>query len=172
MLFLACQTKKDNEQTMTLPFLTAKIPSSWKVVQLQGIDSNVQGIVTNRGDTLFIDYGPYSYSFDDLEVSVRSLEQKRIFDSVRFHYPSRMVFSKTPEIDEAQAIHLNEYFLYDTINGKRAKIVLPKQMGIGLTGIHFPEVDLRGGKLTIYGRDLDTIQQFATYKLFQSIHFH
>ncbi|UFH52814.1 hypothetical protein [Spirosoma sp. KNUC1025] len=118
-----------------------------------------------------MDYGLYSYSFDDLEVPVRSLEQKKVFDSAKFRYPSRMVFSKTPEVDEAQAIHLNEYFLYDTINGKRAKIVLPKQIGSGLIGIHFPEVDQKGTRLTIYGHNLDTLQQFATYKLFQSIRF-
>jgi len=141
------------------------------LIKLQGVDSDIQGILTDKGDTLFLDYGPYSWSFDDIQVPVRSLEQKRIFDSANFHYSKHMVFSEVPEIDEAQAIYFKEYFLYDTINGKRAKIMLPKLIGQGLIGIHFSDVGLKGIKLTIYGRDLDTLQQFAVYKLFQSIRF-
>ncbi len=171
LLFSSCQTKNVSEQAINLSFLTARAPNTWKVIQLQGIDSDVQGIVTDSGDTLFLDYGLYSDSFDDLVVPVRSFERKKIYDAAKFHYPGRMIFSKTPEIDEAQAIHLSEYFLYDTINGKRAKIVLPKRIGKGITGIHFPEVNQKGTRLTIYGRNLDTLQQFAAYKLFQSIHF-
>lgn len=171
LLVLSCQTRTISEQTLDLSYLTAKAPNTWSLIKLQGADSNIQGILTDKGDTLFLDYGPYSWSFDDVQVPVRSLEQKRVFDSTNFHYSKHTVFSKVPEIDEAQAIHLKEYFLYDTINGKRAKIILPKLIGQGRIGIHFSDIEQKGIKLTIYGHDLDTLQQFAVYKLFQSIRF-
>lgn len=60
---------------------------------------------------------------------------------------------------------------YETIDGYRAKIVIPKVIGTGTTGIYF--ADLGGGiqktSFQISGRDLTESQQETALKIFRTI---
>lgn len=60
--------------------------------------------------------------------------------------------------------------IYKTIDGYRAKIVAPKAVGDGITGIYFDELENRN-KLSLYGSNLDLFQQRTALNAFLSIEF-
>jgi len=64
----------------------------------------------------------------------------------------------------------NHDVTYETIDGFRAKIVVPKVMGSGTTGVHFESL---GGydKLTLSTKDLSPIVQDIALKIFRTIEF-
>jgi len=170
LLLTACQSATSQEQLMSWPYMTAKAPANWQLVALNGTDSDTWAIITHEKDTLFMDYGRYSDPFN-YSVPVMPLERRRFLDSLHAHYSTNTIFSPDWMAEQDQAIFLREYFFYDTIDGRRAKIGLPKKVGTGNTLIHFPNVDMLENRLSIHGRDLDTAQQEAAYRLFQSIRF-
>jgi hypothetical protein len=58
----------------------------------------------------------------------------------------------------------------ETIDGKRATIVVPNGGGNGVTGVHFPDL---GGKtrLTMSGQNVAASQRNTVLKIFRSIRF-
>ncbi|MBE9465139.1 hypothetical protein ACFP1I_16010 [Dyadobacter subterraneus] len=62
------ETETDGK-TISFNGFTLKAPSNWYGFKLQGIDSQVGG-VTNAVDTLYFDFGWYSYDFSDLQPSL------------------------------------------------------------------------------------------------------
>ncbi len=147
---------------------SALSPSNWRKIDLKGVDSDVYGLVTDKNDTLFIDYGKNSDSFNEV-VEVRSLERKAEYDSVKFRYPPSMVFSENAEIDQAQGIYLKEYFFYEEIDGKKAKLGFPKITHNGRCLLHISKADNNGNKLSIYVNNVDEETQKEIYAFFKSI---
>jgi len=147
---------------------SALVPSNWQEVNLKSIDSDVLGLVTDKNDTLMIDYGKFSDPFNDV-VEVRSLERKAEYDSVKFRYPSSMVFSENAEIDQAQGLYLKEYFYYENIDGKKAKLGFSKIIKKGRCMLHIPNTDNKGNKLSIYVSNVDEATQQKVCEFFKSI---
>ena len=60
---------------------------------------------------------------------------------------------------------------YETIDGYRAKIVVPKVTGTGTTGIYFADLsgEIQKIRLQISGRDLTKSQQETALKIFRTI---
>lgn len=56
-------------KTISFNGFTLKAPSNWSGFTLQGTDSQVGG-VTNKIDTLYFDFGWYSYDFSDLQTTL------------------------------------------------------------------------------------------------------
>lgn len=167
-----CISCQSSEQLKVVDFNAFEItvPSNWERVDVKGIDSYVAELVTEGGDTIRINFGYYSNPFNDV-VQVRPLDRKWLLDSLKLDDPSSFVFSETPEIDEAQAIHLREYYLYDTIDSRKAKLGFPKVEGKGLTLVHFPRVDSEGNKLSISAKNMNPLRQRQLEKAFKSIKF-
>lgn len=162
----SCDIEK--EKIVTFEDIGMKIPANWRLMQGNGIDSGVWHIITNNNDTIFIDYGKYSNPFNEI-VEVRSFTRKKQYDSLNFAYPQNMVFSETPEIDEAQGLYLNEFFYYDTICGKKAKFGVPKIPKKGRCLLHISNMDKYGNKLSLYAKNLDEDTQKMVLKSFQSL---
>lgn len=148
-----------------------RVPDNWSKVSKSGIDSKVTFLTTNALDTVFINYGNSIRGFNNT-VKVHSLQSKIHFDSIDWPYRNEMIFSRDATTEERQGIYLNEYYRYDTINGKRAKIMLPKIAGSGSTGIHFDSLNARGENLTIVGNNLDQKVQDQLYESFYTIIFN
>lgn len=127
-------------------------------------------MITDKNDTLVIDYVKFSDQFNE-NVEVRSLERKADFDSVNFHYPENMVFSENAEIDQAQGLYLDEYFFYETIDEKKAKLGFPKLNEKGRCLLHIANADNNGNKLSIYVLNVDERTQKEVYSFFKSITF-
>ena len=58
-------------RTIDLPGFTIRASPDWKTYIRQGTDSQV-GIITNERDTLYYDFGWYSYSFGDITTATHS----------------------------------------------------------------------------------------------------
>lgn len=168
-IIIACSSSNQKKEENFDGFSIC-IPDNWLKVSSNGIDSKVTVLVTNENDTVFINYGKSVRGFTET-VIVNSLQSKIHFDSLDWPYRSEMIFSKDATVEERQGIFLREYYRYDTIDGKRAKIMVPKLFGKGSTGIHFDSLNRRGEKLTIVGNNLNQITQDQLYKSFYTISF-
>lgn len=143
------------------------IPENWKQLKVNGIDSSVDAFLTKKNDTILFDYGKYSSKMDDV-VNVSGIDEKRKLDSLGF--PTKeMFFSKTPNIDKNQGTFHREYFYYEKIDGKTAKIQVPKRIGQGFTKIYFD--DINGKTLSIRSKNLDSIEQSELLKSFKTVKF-
>jgi hypothetical protein len=147
---------------------TAIVPSDWKKINMKGIDSPVSGLITDKGDTLVFDYGKFSDPFNEI-IEVRSLERKTEYDSVKFRYPSNMIFSENADSDQEQGLFLKEYFYYENINGKKAKLGFPKISNEGRCLLHISKADSLGNKLSAYIKNVDRNTQKEIEAIFKSI---
>ncbi|KAA0992436.1 hypothetical protein [Dyadobacter aurulentus] len=91
-LMLACTHEEPRSEWKTFDFdiFTLQAPSKWKEFSAQGYDSVVGG-VTDGKDTLYYDYGMYSYRFTS-ETSQTHI----ITETNRDGYPTKMVKPKKP----------------------------------------------------------------------------
>ena len=61
--FLSCNNDKNKKIDMV--FYTIYVPYDWKKININGIDSDVNAILTPAGDTIISDFGKYSQKFDE-----------------------------------------------------------------------------------------------------------
>jgi hypothetical protein len=171
-LLIGCSESSQFERYSKIEYgiFSIDIPSSWSQFSEHGIDSEVLGIVTDKYDTINIHSGIYTPDFED-PVQIFSLRDKIHFDSISWPYVDEMIFSSNSVVEERQGAYLNEYYLFDTIDGKRAKIMLPKIVGQGAMGIHFDSLNTNGDDMMIYTSNLDSLAQMQLYKSFMTIRF-
>jgi hypothetical protein len=166
ILFINCNQKIDFKE-INFEGFSILLPSSWKKIKVQGIDSDINVIVTQNKDSIYFDLGKDSQEFNET-FKVFSKEQIRKYDSLKMDTKD-LYSSNTPEIDQAQGTFLKEFYYYDTIENHIAKVKVPKKSGKGETGIHF--TDIGKNKLTIIGKNLNTDEQIILLESFKSIKF-
>src|ERR1051326_3876560 len=151
-------------------------PEKMQFVPDKGVDSYIAFLIDQKNDTLYIEYGRREiidnlHEFGvtahvfpiDFKNSIRNQSGKTPTDD-------EALFSKYPKEDEEEKIFSKNYFMYDTINSIVVKIVQPKKIGNGITGMYVPE--LRNGRsFSIYGRNLDSAQQKITIQMFRTLHY-
>lgn len=151
-LIISC--KKENEfKELEFNDFNIEVPISWEQKSHNGIDFRADFLMTKSGDTIHIDYGNQNGFFDEV-VQVFSKDQIRKYDSLNLD-TKKLVYSKTPSIDESQGVFLKEYYYYDTINGFRAKIKIPKKSGKGIIGISIDSINTKGKNLKIYATNIN-----------------
>jgi hypothetical protein len=74
----------------------------------------------------------------------------------------------SPLVDKDDPSHA---ITYETIDGKKAKIVIPKEIGSGTTGVYFEDVGDGMNRLQISGDNLTSSQQDVVLKIFRTIQF-
>jgi hypothetical protein len=131
-------------------------------------------LITENKDTLHVELGNKGIVNDlyDIPPSVFSLSQKQGVIEKAGKMPSadEVLFSEYPEEDKAQNIFDENYFLYDTINTIVVKLVQPKRIGNGITGVYIPK--LRNGKsFSIYGSNLDSAAHKEALLMFKTIRY-
>ncbi|WP_133163377.1 hypothetical protein [Siphonobacter curvatus] len=134
------------------------------------MDSAAGNIITSKNDTIRIDYGRYSDPFEEV-IPVISLAMARELDSLGIEYVPGAVVSIRPQIDQDQGLYLKEYYYYEDIDDKRAKIGIPKNSGQGRMSIHFYKVDSFGNKLSMSVSNIDSDIQIEILNMFKSIRF-
>ncbi|RFM29064.1 hypothetical protein [Deminuibacter soli] len=70
--------------------------------------------------------------------------------------------------DQNEDIFSNQYYLYNTTNGLLKKLVQPKKIGTGITGVFVPELK-DGSQLFLYAKDLDSTQHKLAIEMFRAI---
>lgn len=120
-------------KTIDFKTFTIETPSKWKKLEFKGIDSYVGGLITSKRDTLLFDYGFYSNELD-------------IHSSYFNHQDVKI--GEEYQIDTSQLIHKEEF---KTIDGRKAKIIYPKEGKDGFTGVYFDSVNQAVEKFNFYG---------------------
>jgi hypothetical protein len=176
-LLVACreqiQTPKSKEVTIQ-NLLQLTLPATYQFVKGKGVDSDVHYIITDKRDTIGVEYGHkgiidnlYSvpvavFPYSKREWVVKSLGREPTPDDV--------LFSEFPEDDNDQRIFEKNYFMYDTINNIVVKIVQPKRIGDGITGLNIPKLK-DSMSLTIRGDNLDSSTHKALLDIFRTLRY-
>jgi hypothetical protein len=145
-----------------------------KIVEEKGIDSYVAYLVNDKRDTFHIEYGDRGIinSLYEPGPSVFPLSQKQGTIERAGKEPStdEVLFSEYPEQDREQKIFDKNYVMYDTVNTIVAKLVQPKRIGDGITGLYIPR--LKDGKsFSIYATNLDSAGHRRALQMFRTIKY-
>jgi hypothetical protein len=174
LILLSCNSKQKSE-TKTLDFWRFKIdvPVTWHQVNGFGLDSYVGGMMLDYGDTVWFDLGLYSnpleeeYKFkvEHGDVYLKN-EKESTSDSVLYSF-----YGKVDTIDVEQ-FKVNKIY-WKTIDGKRAKIVQPRQSGNGMTGVYFDRLWSAGSRegFQMNGTDLHPDNERQLLKAFETLKF-
>jgi hypothetical protein len=169
-----------SEKEMDLGVFSMKTPKNWTYIKQRGIDSFVGKIAIDKNDTLYFDYGLYS---NNLEESFNN----------GYYYIINNDSIFTPDWELSKLDTINEpvykFFArggknklldfkentsyYDTINGLKAKIVIPKNSKTGTTGVYFENTHISGKGMSfqISGYNLKKKNRKAFLKAIKTLKF-
>jgi hypothetical protein len=167
------KTSSEGAKEVQVGPLKMTVPSSAKFVKGSGVDSYVATIVSSHNDTFEVEYGQPGIIYDlfDYPPKALPLKDKEALQKLgKSPSPDEAVFSKLPEKDNLQNIFQKEYYLYDTINGITAKVVQPKKIGDGKTGLYIPELT-DGNSFSIYATNLDSLEHREALQMFKTIRY-
>ncbi|WP_139325963.1 hypothetical protein [Chryseobacterium sp. RU33C] len=146
-------------------------PKDWSKLKLGAYDSNAGIIITKNNDSIFYDYGPYSYT---LEENVTIINRKDF----------NKLLAVNPKADTTQFIVIDknvnrEDFVkskitYKKIDGYKVKILEPKQVGKGITGVYIDSLKTGSiGKIrfNLYGTNLKKESQVELLKAIHTLQF-
>lgn len=158
-----------SSQLKTYDFATFEIigPASWKVVKVEGIDSYVRMLRTESGDTLHFDYGYYSNSLNEDIPMVQSRKYITSFIENGIDTLGMFFFDADTLRQEDYSQFLKQNTEFITIDGFKAKIVTPKIIGTGITGVYFDSLGTGGAgniRLNFLGNDLNRKGSRGTIK--------
>lgn len=160
---------KEKKQKINMGIYTIDLPQEWKKINIQGIDSDIEAILTPSKDTIISDYGIYSQKFDETN-KVFSREQIEKYKSMKMD-THNLFWSNTPEIDQAQGTFLEEYYMYDSIDNYLAKFRVSKKNNVGITGISIDSLFKTNNRLTIYSKNLNKSEKEILMNSFYTIKF-
>jgi hypothetical protein len=166
----ACkQAEKENAaNVMDFGAFTMQAPGHWTKIISQGIDSYVGAIAIDSTDTLTFDLGWYS---DDLVEyqEVIAPDGKTYFISNYDTAYNPTLFDSTNKGKVAKSS-----ISWDTIDGRKAKILSPVRPGEGITGIYIDSLWKSGSandRFNLYGRDLKPSNEKPVMEAFRTLKF-
>lgn len=151
---LACNQKPTNSNTKILEFgpFTIETPKSWTKIKELGTDSYVGKIAIDNKDTLDFDLGWYSNKLYETDVTILDSSMMNLVDTNAVNFYS-ILFVKNKNLVDPDKYRKNN-ISWDTIDGYRAKIVYPRQSGIGITGVYIDSLWQAGSdvdRFNLYG---------------------
>ena len=168
LLFYSCQTKKTNSDTKLLDFksFTIQVPSSWQKITFRGVDSYVGGIQIDSAERASFDLGLYS---NDLSEFVKlNLNDTTYAFVATSESPPLMVDSNFMEkIKKCKVV-------WETIDGYRAKLVIPINSGFGVTGIYIDslwKLNSQNVRFQLSGNNLNPATEKKLLKAIRTLRF-
>ncbi|MET0946667.1 MAG: hypothetical protein ABWY22_14765 [Flavobacterium sp.] len=169
-----------SEKEMDFGAFSMETPENWIYIKQRGIDSFIGKIAIDKNDTIYFDYGLYSNdleeSFNGGEYFIRNNDSIFIDDEERnkldtINGPYYKFFARGGKAKLLEFKKNTSY--YETINGLKAKIVVPKNPGTGTTGVFFENTrsDKKGMRFQISGYDLKKKNQKAFLKAIKTLKF-
>ena len=153
----ACNQTKRKGGTKTMDFgsFSFETPQSWTAIKEHGADSYVGSIALDDKDTIGFDLGWYSnrlYEYDPtiLDSSMMANIDTSMVDT------SEVIFVKNRMKVDPDKYRKNNV-LWDTIDGRKAKIVYPRKSGVGTTGVYIDSLWVSGSdvdRFNLYGENL------------------
>ena len=146
-------------------------PKSWKQIKAQGIDSYVGGIAIDDKDTLDFDLGWYSNTLTEYEPQIveRSIIQQmqQPVDTSEF-----IIVESRKGVDTDK--YKKNNVSWDTIDGRKAKIVYPRSSGNGTTGVYIDSLWITGSdvdRFNLYGDNLKPENEKKVLQVIRSLKF-
>ncbi|MFS4473971.1 hypothetical protein [Chryseobacterium sp. T20] len=170
-IVLSCSDHSQKTKSMDFRSFKLQAPKDWSKLKMDAYDSNAGIIITKNNDSIFYDYGPYSYS---LEENVTIINRKDLNE----------LLAVNPKADTTQFIVIDKNtnredfvkskIIYKKIDGYKAKIVEPKKVGKGMTGVYIDSLKTGSiGKIrfNLYGKNLKKESQVELLKAIQTLQF-
>src|SRR5687767_5441037 len=167
----ACSQPQPKGQTKTMDFgaFTIETPHTWKQIKAQGIDSYVGKIAIDDSDILHFDLGWYSNDLTEYQEVKMGDGKTYYISSYDTAYSPKLVDSANRD----RVVKSN--ILWDTVDGRRAKILSPIKAGIGTTGIYIDSLWQAGSdvdKFNLYGTNLKPQNEKAVLAAVKTLKFH
>lgn len=170
----ACNQTKPKGDTKTLDFgaFSIETPKSWTAIKEHGVDSYVGSIAIDDKDTIAYDLGWYSnrlYEYDPtiLDSSMMANIDTSMVDT------SEVIFVKNKMKVDPDKYRKNNV-LWDTIEGRKAKIVYPRKSGIGTTGVYIDSLWVSGSdvdRFNLYGENLKPYNEKKVLQALRTLKF-
>ncbi|MCT8341253.1 hypothetical protein MG296_14395 [Flavobacteriaceae bacterium TK19130] len=176
LLILSCD--KSENKTIDYGAFEITVPKSWSEYEINGIDSYVSGLITDKNDTLIFDLGWYSPDltenpellvFEESEYAEFTTEQKEKLKGTK-----HLVVADYTSADFQAKDYLKYEFEIDSIDCFEAKFIKPRNKGFGASGIYIDS--LKGGgpnsnktRLSFYGNNLSDSTQVEFFKALKTI---
>ena len=173
-LVFACNNKTEKVvKDFTIDSLIMTIPSETKIVETTGIDSYGFYLISETNDTFMLQYGlPGINDMHPTSPSVFDINMKEaIFKRMGKNLTSdEALFSEYPVDDDKQKIFEKNFYLYDTVHSIVVKIVQPKRIGNGITGMYIPKLK-NGFAFSIFSKNLDSSKHKDALQMFKTIRY-
>jgi hypothetical protein len=172
-LIIGCTDSKPKADKQSLDFgsFTIETPNGWTKIKAQGADSYIGRIAIDDTDTLDFDLGWYSNTLTESEPQIIERSMLRnvgVLDTSQFII-----------VDTRKSIDPDKYkknnVSWDTIDGRKAKIIFPRQSGIGTTGIYIDSLWQAGSdidRFNLYGDNLKQTNEKLFLQVLKTLKFH
>jgi len=164
---------KDDKQVLDFGAFTIETPSTWTKVKAQGVDSYVGQIAIDNTDTLYFDLGWYSNKLDEYEPTFLDSSMIDSIDTSMVD-TSKVIFVKNRMKVDPDNYKKNNV-TWDTIDGRKVKIVFPRQTGIGTTGVYIDSLWQGGSdvdRFNLYGINLKPANEKSFLQVLRTLKFH
>ena len=144
-LLIGCADNKSKSVFHTLDFgaFSIETPSSWTKIKARGLDSYVGRIAVDDTDTLDFDLGWYSNTLTESEPQI--FERSMLSDLDGLDTSEVIIVESRRNIDTDN--YKKNNVSWDSIDGRKAKIVFPRKSGIGTTGIYIDSLWHAGSEI-------------------------
>lgn len=173
LLIIGCADNKPKVDNHTLDFGLFSIvtPNGWTKIKAQGADSYVGRIAIDNTDTIDFDLGWYSNTLTEPEPQI--IERSMLNNIDVLDTPQFIIVDSRKGIDPDKFKKNN--ISWDTIDGRKAKIVSPRQSGIGTTGIYIDSLWQGGSdvdRFNLYGDNLKPANEKLFLQALKTLQFH
>jgi hypothetical protein len=175
LFIISCAVSKNKSDKQTLDFgsFVIETPKGWIKINAHGADSYVGRIAIDNTDTLDFDLGWYSNKLDEHDPTILDSSMIGAIDTSKA-YSKEIIFVKDVRKVDPDKYKKNNVS-WDTIDGRKAKIVFPRQSGIGTTGIYIDSLWPSGSnidKFNLYGDNLKTSNEKLFLQALRTLKFH
>ncbi len=175
LLLIGCidSKLKSNKQTLDFGVFSIETPYGWTKVKEQGTDSYVGRIAIDDTDTLEFDLGWYSNKLNEYDPTILDSDMIASIDTSMVNI-SEVIFVKNRMKVDPDKYKKNNVS-WDTIDGRKAKIVFPRQSGIGTTGIYIDSLWQQGSdidRFNLFGDNLKPVNEKLLIQALKTLKFH
>ena len=174
LLIIGCSDGKSKSDKQLLDFdaFTIETPTGWTKIISQGVDSYVGQIAIDKFDTIHFDLGWYSNKLNEPEPTIFDSSMIGSIDTSMID-TSAIIFVKNRTSVDPDKYKKNN-ISWDTIDGRKAKIVFPRQSGIGTTGIYIDSLWQTGSgvdRFNFYGDNLNPVNEKLFLQALKTLKF-
>jgi hypothetical protein len=175
LLMISCTDSKpkDGKQTLDFGSFSVETPNGWTKIKEKGIDSYVGRIAIDKTDTLEFNLGWYSNKLNEDDPTILDSSMIGAIDTSIADIKD-IIFVKNRALVDPDKYKKNN-FSWDTIDGRKAKIVFPRQSGIGTTGIYIDSLWQSGSdvdRFNLYGVNLKPDNERLFLAALKMLKFH